>query len=45
MSTTLYAQRVSGRTLDADDNQPLAFVELYWSGTNIGVISDTNGYL
>lgn len=43
LPTALYAQRVSGRTLDAEDNQPLAFVELYWSGTNIGVISDTNG--
>lgn len=43
LPTTSYAQQVSGQTLDADDGQPLAFVEMYWSGTNIGVISDTNG--
>ncbi len=45
ITTTLFAQtaRISGRVIDADTNQPLAFVNVIVLNTEIGAATDLDG--
>lgn len=43
VATASAQQKISGKIIDSEDNEPLAYVSVSVKGTNVGAVSDTKG--